>query len=244
MWWYHFLLYPVLFFLGKKAKSIIHLSTPLKKNADNFLGKKNKQKNIVIPNGISKNEIINTPKPTNTIIKALFVGRLVDQKDPLSAIKAMSILAKKNIQISLTIIGDGELKKEIENYVSANNLSSVILLGKLDRETVLKKMSEADLLIAPSREEAMSIAILEAIAQKLFVITTPAADLEKLIATYNCGAYVPLSNPTAIADAIQSFRENIFNKKPVISNENYQNFIDNYCWENIAAQYIATLSKN
>ena len=57
-------------------------------------------------------------------IKLITVGRLVDQKDQMTLLKAIHLIKNKNIQ--LLIIGDGEKKRFLVDFIKKKKLSSVV----------------------------------------------------------------------------------------------------------------------
>lgn len=62
--------------------------------------------------------------------KLLFVGRLVEQKNPIMAIRILQRLRAQGGNHTLTIAGEGPLEYEIKQYLKDNNLEShVSMLG-------------------------------------------------------------------------------------------------------------------
>lgn len=129
-------------------------------------------KNVVnIPNsilvskeGIQKN--INDEKN----LHVLFVGELSKRKGVdilLEIIKTMPS------HMTFTVLGDGYMKKDIEKLASTN--SSVSYLGHVNSKDMPEIYEKHDALLLPSRAESMSIAILEALAHGLYIITSKEA---------------------------------------------------------------------
>lgn len=107
----------------------------------------------------------------NKKIKALFVGRLVDQKDPHSLLKIFSILKSKHqFNFEATLLGDGPLKEELINYRDENGLTECVTFeGNVPN--VLEFMAKSDVLVCTSRFEGTPNVILEAMAMRLPVIS-------------------------------------------------------------------------
>ncbi|WP_422048486.1 glycosyltransferase [Shimia sp.] len=93
--------------------------------------------------------------------KILFVGRLVDQKDPLLALKVVREILKKDSRFSLTIAGEGPLKSEILEFVQANKMGDAVkLVGfQKDIETLYENH---DFLVLTSKFEGFGNVIVEA----------------------------------------------------------------------------------
>lgn len=243
MFFWHMLCFPYIKYVMKKSAFNILLTQQLKNNADKFLGSKYADKNIVIPNGLLANSFRSGFDAKDNILQALFVGRLVEQKDPMSVIKAFQKLQEKNIPIHLTIIGDGILKDEIERYISNHKIVNIELLGKISQSQVMEEYSKAHLLIAPSREEAMSISVLEAVSCGLYVLATRiSGNIDVLLENVN-GNFVEYGNAENIASKICSF----YNEK-FLHNYQYPDLmmkfiLQNYSWEITAEKYCSYLSK-
>ncbi|ENR1410721.1 glycosyltransferase, partial [Escherichia coli] len=102
------------------------------------------------------------------IFKIVMVGRLCDQKNPLLLIEAIKDL-ESNIHVD--IIGDGPLKvKLLEKIKQYNIADKVSFLGWID--AVEEHLYKYDLFVLPSRWEGMPLAMLEAMAAKVPVLSS------------------------------------------------------------------------
>ena len=70
------------------------------------------------------------------IIKILFVGRLVEDKNVMMVLKALKELKNQNIYFD--VVGDGMQKKLLEDFVRQNNLEKVCFRGKSNTPEDLK----------------------------------------------------------------------------------------------------------
>ena len=78
--------------------------------------------------------------------RVLWVGRMVDFKRPLMALKAFRRLPD---EFSLTMVGDGALMPDVRKYIERKKLK-VEILGNVSNETVREMMSSSDLLLSTS----------------------------------------------------------------------------------------------
>jgi glycosyltransferase involved in cell wall biosynthesis len=109
-------------------------------------------------------------KNSKKILKIINVGRLTDQKDHLTLLKAITII-KDKIPLKLIIIGQGLNKNLLENFVRNRNLShNVKLIGY--KKNSLNFINKSDLFILSSRYEGLPNVLLEAICLKKFVISS------------------------------------------------------------------------
>lgn len=122
-------------------------------------------------------------------IKLLTVGRLFNAKDHITMLKAFKLIQEK-IDARLFIVGDGEERKNIENFIAENNLTEkVFLLGRKDNP--YKYMKEADLFLLSSVYEGFPLVLYEAIIAGTKVVTTDSTGDMRQHITHECGAVVP-----------------------------------------------------
>jgi glycosyltransferase involved in cell wall biosynthesis len=93
---------------------------------------------------------------------ALFVGRLSPEKGIENLISAWGRL---KITVPLVVVGDGPLRKSMENEVASQYLSAITFKGWLTREETLSAMKQAAFMITPSVwYEGFPMSIAEAFA--------------------------------------------------------------------------------
>jgi glycosyltransferase involved in cell wall biosynthesis len=133
-----------------------------------------------IPNGIdpnnvrfeeslkvkTKKELINELQiPENSILLGS-IARITPQKGIYYLIEGFNLL-KERKNIYLLIIGDGELKNELES--NSNNPNIIFLGTRKDNARILNSL---DIYVLPSLWEGLSLSLLEAMAVGLPIITT------------------------------------------------------------------------
>ena len=103
-------------------------------------------------------------------LKIIFIGRLVDQKDPFTLLKALNLI-KNKINYRSIIIGKGVFKEEMNNYIRKNKLQKNIkIMGWSKNPYFFLNLS--NLLVLTSKFEGLPNVLLEAIALKKFVISS------------------------------------------------------------------------
>ena len=99
----------------------------------------------------------------------------------------------------LLIVGDGPLKQELESH--AEDLTNVHFLGSVSGpRSVLKSL---DLFVLPSVNEGFGIAIIEAMAAGVPVISTNSGGIPDVVEP-GTGVLVPAKDSTALAGAIEN----------------------------------------
>ena len=136
-----------------------------------------------------------TPRPEETgrEYDVVFVGRLVDIKQPLQVIKVMSLIAQKIEHARAAIIGEGPLGEEMEGLAAQLNLDTKILfLGK--RGDVEQLLGRARVFILTSKSEGLSIAMMEAMIAGAIPVVANVGDLRDLVSDGENGYLVTPNN--------------------------------------------------
>jgi glycosyltransferase involved in cell wall biosynthesis len=116
------------------------------------------------------------------IIKLLFVGRVIRSKGIYELIDACISMNENHIPFTLTIIGDGSEMNSIKRLIKDNNLSGhITMMGLLPFEETQKQFSKYDILINPSYTEGLPTAVLEGLANGLFVVATDVGGTKEII---------------------------------------------------------------
>lgn len=135
------------------------------------------------------------------------VGRLHPQKGHIYLIEAAPAIIKKNPRVRFLLIGDGELRQELESRVRQLGLNKhFFFLGF--RDDVHELIQAIDIFTLPSLYEGLPNVILEAMAAGKPVVATPADGTRELIDPGRTGILVPPRDPAALADAIIRLIEN------------------------------------
>lgn len=110
---------------------------------------------------------------TETVTRAVFVGRLAKEKGIADLLKAVRL----SPQTHFTIVGDGPLREEIE--ATAKVCKNLTYRGWLSRSGVLIEIDAADVLVLPSAYETFGTVALEALARQRYVIASSGCGITK-----------------------------------------------------------------
>lgn len=156
----------------------------------------------VIKNGIELKKDNFQQKENNDPLRILSVGRLVEAKNYLNMIEAISLL--KDANIIYNIAGEGELRAIIEERINELNLShKVNLLGY--RSDISDLMSTHEILLIASKWEGFGLSALEGMNQGMSVVASNIPGLGELVDT--AGILVNPESSQQIADAVQNLIE-------------------------------------
>ena len=106
------------------------------------------------------------------------VGRFNHQKNHLFLLKVFKEVYEKYPNARLLLVGDGELKAQMQSYIAENNLTDgVIFYGTTSH--VGRVLSMMDVFVFPSTHEGLSVALVEAQANGLHCIVTDSEKVTK-----------------------------------------------------------------
>lgn len=162
---------------------------------------------------LSKNKVKNVFK--NNTLKIINVGRLVDQKDQITLLKAVNII-KDKIKFNLVIIGRGENKLKINEFLKKKNIGKFVKIFYTNNPFPYIKKSE--LFVLSSTFEGLPNVLLEAIVLKKFVISSRCPTGPKEILDNQKGGFLyDTGNPVFLAKKIMEFSKNKFRLKKKIN---------------------------
>lgn len=157
------------------------------------------QKIFPIANGVPVPK--NAPKVARTGRLAVFVGRLAPEKGLDTLLDAWPEVLRPFPNARLKLVGTGPLEAELKHKVAASQIGlSVEFAGA--RNDVQAILSEASLFLLPSREEGLSMALLEAMARALPVVVSDIPGNRILVTPDVTGQVFPPNQSKLLADRI------------------------------------------
>ena len=130
----------------------------------------------------------------------LSVGNLIESKGHHLVIEALKALP----EYQLLIVGDGELKYQLENQVADSKLKDrVKFLGTLTQDELVEVYSAAELLILASSREGMPNVLLEAISCGTPVLAANVGGAAEIIDNKIIGRLLLDRSPAGIIDGVQ-----------------------------------------
>jgi glycosyltransferase involved in cell wall biosynthesis len=121
-------------------------------------------------------------------LNILFLGRVGERKGAFEAIRAFAALPDDiRMRARLTLAGDGAIEeaRNLADHLGCSPQTSTP--GWVSRQEVDRLLGEADVFLLPSHGEGMSMALLEAMAWGLAVVTTGSGGADEfLVSDLNC----------------------------------------------------------
>jgi glycosyltransferase involved in cell wall biosynthesis len=171
-------------------------------------------------------------------VRCLAIGRMVGKKAPILTLDAFRRAAEQCPNLTLDYIGTGPLLPEVKQYIQAFNLGDrVTLHGGQPSELVQKLMQEADIFLQHSMtdpdtgdEEGLPVAILEAMANALPVVSTRHAGIPEAVAEEKTGLLAKEGDSTQMAQNIISLAQN-FDARNEMGVAGWQRAKEQFSWK-------------
>jgi glycosyltransferase involved in cell wall biosynthesis len=156
---------------------------------------------LVIPNGVPAADASRRePPPAPTV---LYAGRLRARKAPVVLIRAFAKVVERLPAARLVIAGDGDERAGVEREIARLGLgANVELLGAVSRAEVARRLPAASVFCLPSIYEGLPLAILEAMAAGVPVVTTAVSGHPDAVVDGESGWLVPAEDSAALASAL------------------------------------------
>jgi len=160
----------------------------------------------------------------------VFAGRLIERKGIITLLEAFAQILKFNNDIHLWILGDGELRKEVESEIDNFKIDkSVSVVGLV--QNPYDYFNIADICVFPSHQgDGLMGTVLESMSAGKPVITTTNNGNEDVITNGVNGVLIEPQNSVAIVNAVTHLIEN--NEARLSMGKKAQEFIaNNVAWE-------------
>jgi len=157
-------------------------------------------------------------------LRIVSVARLTEKKGLGVAVEACKYLKEQGANFEYTIIGNGDMEEELRTAIrSANLQDSVQLLGFKPQEEIKRYLDEADIFLLPSLTaadgdmEGIPVALMEAMAVGLPVVSTYHSGIPELIENNVSGWLAQEGDARALADILLKLANSDVDITPVIA---------------------------
>lgn len=177
-------------------------------------------------------------------LRILYLARIEREKGVFETVDAVRTLHERGFNITLTIAGDGPVRKELEDYVNGlTGLTNCIFFAGYIRGQEKKNVfMNHDIYCFPTYfGEGLPTSVLEALAFGLPVITCPTGGLADIFEDTKMGAFVPPRDPDSIVKVLSEYLANR-EKTAMIAQYNYQQSMRFYA-SNVAKKLLSIFSE-
>ena len=159
---------------------------------------------------------------SNKTFNIVSVSRLGSEKAHIRSLKIMQKLHGENFNFCWHIIGDGECRGDIEQYIKDNNMQEYVKTYG-NQNNPYPYIKNADLLYLGSIHEAAPMVFGEALTLKVPVFTTNTISAKELVGTFG---FICENNEKSIYDELKHVLQNnklVAEKKEKLKNYSYNN---------------------
>lgn len=185
-----------------------------------ILGDNYSQKIFVLPFGIDMDIIPKIKKQkTNAPLKIINIGRLVWQKGQLLLIEAIYNLRQIGYGFTVDIIGEGEMRSELEREILAKGLSDVVKLhGALPRNKVMESLADSDIFVFSSVSEGFGIVLLEAMLSGVAIVAPRLNGIPEIIEDEKTGKLFQVGSVSDLTLKIEELLINPAKRDAIVQN--------------------------
>ena len=197
----------------------------------------------IIPNGVDMDEFkkVKAEKPKRPFIS--MVAMMSAQKDHPTLIKAFGELIKRGEDINLKFVGDGPLRRKIEELVKKSSLKERIeIISNPKRKTVLEIFMNSSVYVLSTNGEGLSRSVLEAMAARVPVVASDVSGNSGFITDKKDGILVPKGDWTKMADSIQMLLHDGKMRKRLAENA-YNKISENHSVRYVTGKYLEFIKK-
>lgn len=143
-------------------------------------------------------------KPASAAPRFVSVARLSPQKGQGTLIEAAAILKRGGLDFEIRILGDGEMRRDIEAMIAREGLARhVVLAGWKTPAEIRDEIENAKVFILPSYAEGLPVSIMEAFFLSRPAISTYVAGIPELVRPGENGWLTPAGDAEALAQAMR-----------------------------------------
>ncbi len=161
----------------------------------------------------------------------LYVGRLSEEKDPATMLRALQRLQSRDKPLSAYLVGDGPLMQELRELVRQLGLEqSVTFVGKVSHKLIDQWMGATDFLCLPSLREGCPNVILEALGSGRPVIASRVGAIPDVVTAHSGILFTP-GDVEQLAEAMETALETLWSDTVIKAS------VSKLSWEAAAENY-------
>ncbi len=158
--------------------------------------------NVVYPGVRASQFLEGTDRSEIGTVTILYVGRLDSGKGLLNLVSAVATLDRDNLM--LRIVGDGQLKSDLEEEADRLGIESQIeLVGSVPHEQIHTEYEQADIFCLPSYHESHAIVNIEAMLSGVPVVSTNIDAIQEYIEDRKTGFIVEPGDVNALSNTFR-----------------------------------------
>ncbi len=129
------------------------------------------------------------------------IAHMADHKGQIYLIRAAAIVEESYPDVRFVIVGDGELRGELEAEVKKLSLDRTVIFTGF-RKDVASLLASFDIFVFPSHLEGLGTSLLDAMVMRKPIVSTTAGGIPEVVQDGVNGLLVPPKDHEALANAI------------------------------------------
>jgi glycosyltransferase involved in cell wall biosynthesis len=135
--------------------------------------------------------------------RMLFLSRVERGKGIYETLEAFQALRARHPRLELCVAGGGPELTPAQRLVEERGIAGVRFLGEVQGERKHAAFSQAEIFVLPSYAEGMPLALLEAMAHGLAVVTTAVGGIRDFFRPGRMGYLIPVRDAASLAEAVE-----------------------------------------
>ncbi len=132
-----------------------------------------------------------------------YVGRLSEEKGTFNFVNAIPNTLQKKYEVAFIIVGDGQLRVDIEKYLIEHNLNEKVkMAGWISHDNLPQYLNKMKLIVLPSYTEGLPNVMLEAMACGTPILATAVGAIPDFISDCDTGFILENNSPECIGGNI------------------------------------------
>lgn len=160
------------------------------------------------------------------------VARLVPIKGVDIFLSAAALVAEALPDVRFVVIGDGELRAELESVARETGLGDRVLFTGF-RDDMARIYGSLDLSVLSSHHEGLPVALLESVASGCYVVATRVGGVPDLLRSERIGLMVAPGDARALAAGIQQ----VLRERRRLSAEERHRIVESYGMKRLAEDF-------
>lgn len=145
-----------------------------------------------------------------SVLRLITVGTLIDYKNQLAILKACKTLKDRSIPFVLSVVGDGPMKQELEDFISKNKLQAQVkILGKKNHVELRQLYREHDFVVQAPLKEGFGKVPVEGFFHGVIPVINNISMASSMIGNGERGFLFNANNENELADTFQSLFDRV-----------------------------------
>jgi glycosyltransferase involved in cell wall biosynthesis len=161
-----------------------------------------RERMMILPNAVALPPRLARATPPDGIVHIVLLSRLWEPKGLPELMQALGSAELRGRHWRATLAGDGDVERYRQDAVRRGIAERIAFPGWLDAPGVARLLEESDVCVLPSHVENLPVAVVEAMACRVAVVTTPVGAVPEILRDEESALFVPVNDAAALTAAL------------------------------------------